>query len=533
MQSLCQNCQRKAEVRGSVHNGNNEEDALERREPQVRNPEIQALGHRSGSRRRKRGLLFLVLSLGGLAGWNRWVGDVVLVLGHGQVQEHGNEEPDAVRRGEDNENRRAQRALAIVEFGAARAVVVEAVRHRLGAGDGRGGENAAETGAHPGVGLPGESVDGARGRRRDWTSRVDVAHVGLGPEAIEEVEVQRVESEAAAGDEQLRLHRNTKTNADGEHEDERVASRQVGARELHAGDEHHREAHEHHAAHHADWDRDEGAANLAEDAEEDEPEGAREAGGARGAARERDDAVVLREGGVRWRGEEASDHRVEAVRKQAALHARVEVRAHSRNLRGHARASDVADGLGSRHKVGDEHWQEILRSEAQGEGGRPEKGDGVSTLDARVVPVNVVLAGDGVGQSTDARQVGLGVAGGLIALARLILGERRHKAAKHEGPEDESRLQERRTEELDDDGHRQHREAEADVLRRAEGQHDLAVLGAQLRPGAEGSLATRLVLRTEHAAANVLDARGDEAAADEHHRSARHHRREELLHRLR
>eukprot|EP00965_Chrysotila_dentata_P225943 6195095-Pleurochrysis_carterae.AAC.2 len=78
---------------------------------------------------------------------------------------------------------------------------------------------------------------------------------------------------------------------------------------------------------------------------EDEPEGAGEASRARGAARERDDAIVLREGCVWRRGEEARDARVNAVGEKAALHARVEVGARRRHVRRHAGARDVARRL--------------------------------------------------------------------------------------------------------------------------------------------------------------------------------------------
>ena len=93
-----------------------------------------------------------------------------------------------------------------------------------------------------------------------------------------------------------------------------------------------------------------------------------------------------------------------------------------------------------------------------------------------------------------------------VARGRFVAAHARHEAAEHEAPEEERRLEEGASKELEEDGHGDHREGQPNVLARAEEEDDVAVLVAGLRR-TERRRAAEVVLGAEHAAADVLDAR--------------------------
>ena len=172
----------------------------------------------------------------------------------------------------------------------------------------------------------------------------------------------------------------------------------------------------------------------------------------------------------------------------------------------------VAHRLGG-HPVADEDGQEVCNVEADRDGAvrpRPEEGERGRLLDGVGVPVRVAVLGR----------------------------DRGDDRAEDERPEDEGRLEEGRAEDLEDDAERDGPDADEDVLGRAEDEAHVAVLvaldRALLDRVVEGVLVHRAevrhhVLAAEDAAAEVLDARADEAGSDHHDGDADDERREELL----
>mmetsp|Transcript_95 Transcript_95/g.303 ORF Transcript_95/g.303 Transcript_95/m.303 type:complete len:297 (+) Transcript_95:652-1542(+) len=273
----------------------------------------------------------------------------------------------------------------------------------------------------------------------------------------------------------MALHGDAEADAERNCQDEAVAAREASGRLHHARDEDGRPELEDDAAHDADRDRGEQCAKLANDAEEDEPEGAREAGRAARAARERDQPVVLREGCVGRRAEARRKEGVDAVGKQAALHARGDLVlvGNLGELGGHG---DVADSLGGRDHESDEDGQEVLGREGDREclllprEREPRRRVGA----ARIGALEVVLA-----------EIALPLGGHADAgaiddrAARVVghrLAARGDGAAEAQAPNEVRRLDERRAEHLAQDGEADDGEGEADVLRRPEAEDDVAVV---------------------------------------------------------
>eukprot|EP00967_Tisochrysis_lutea_P140649 scaffold257331_cov27-Tisochrysis_lutea.AAC.2 len=222
--------------------------------------------------------------------------------------------------------------------------------------------------------------------------------------------------------------------------------------------------------------------------------------------------------GVGWRGEEAGDERVQTVGEEPALYARVDVRALliHRELRRDVRHANVADSLGGRDEEADEDGQEVLDSKAEREGLDPQEGDRFSIGDVVAREVVVLLAWGGIREATDARLFRLSAARRLVARLGDAVRDAGEEAAEGEAPEEEGGLEEGRAEELDQRGHHDDREGEANILGAEEACSHLRLA----------------ILAAEDAAAEVFGARRDETATDEHHGGARHHRREDALERL-
>ena len=106
-----------------------------------------------------------------------------------------------------------------------------------------------------------------------------------------------------------------------------------------------------HTAEDSGRDGDEGSGEFGKDAHDDEPEAACVASLAVGAAGQRNDAVVLGEGGHGCDGAEGGDDAVEAVGEHTSLDAGVEHLAVDFEAGNVACGGDVADGFHGEHHV--------------------------------------------------------------------------------------------------------------------------------------------------------------------------------------
>eukprot|EP00961_Rhodomonas_salina_P300307 3939665-Rhodomonas_salina.1 len=261
-----------------------------------------------------------------------------------------------------------------------------------------------------------------------------------------------------AGDERVggpvRHERHADAQSQGGSDDEAVAA-VVDARtkDLEAGHGDVDEEEGRHATEHAVWDCGDDGRDLGEDAEEEEEEGAEVAGAPVCAARERDHAAVLREGGVGHRGAEAREQRADPVSREPALHAPVELIALRLDARGLRRRSHVTDRLDRSDHVRDDEREEGWAVHAQGEGVDPEEGDGRRVLDPIICDKPKVL----------------------VRSSRGVGGNSGHEEAEEESQSYLAVAEERRTEDFDDEQRSEYSKAQANVLRRSEWQHHLAV----------------------------------------------------------
>lgn len=135
-------------------------------------------------------------------------------------------------------------------------------------------------------------------------------------------------------------------------QDEAVATGEGHRRDdTDTGDGHGAEQERGHTAQHGTGDGNQRSGKLGEDAHDDEPEAASVSGLAVGAARESDDAVVLRERAHGRDGAEASDDAVQTVREDTTLDAGIEEVAIHFEAGHIAGGGDVADGFHGENHV--------------------------------------------------------------------------------------------------------------------------------------------------------------------------------------
>jgi len=253
-------------------------------------------------------------------------------------------------------------------------------------------------------------------------------------------------------------HADAEAEAHGDGKDDAVAARvevRLGGH-LEARDKHVAEEEGGHAADDTVGDGGDDARHLGEDAHEQKPDATGDARTAGGALGEGDDAVVLREGGVGHAGADGGEEGADAVGEEAALDGLVVLLRVSGLLGSVVRRADVADGLDGGDEESHQHRENRGAVEPELERFDPQESHRVGALNLGVD--NVVPA--------------------LVADA--LLGDAGDEVAEEEGDEDVAVLHEGRAEELDDDEEENDGEAEADHLRGAEGEDDVARLAACL-----------------------------------------------------
>mmetsp|Transcript_6614 Transcript_6614/g.17747 ORF Transcript_6614/g.17747 Transcript_6614/m.17747 type:complete len:345 (-) Transcript_6614:310-1344(-) len=283
-----------------------------------------------------------------------------------RVEEEGEQRSDAVGRLQDDDQAVAPHLLRLVVLEAAQSVLPHAVlgldhlghRRRVHAPD----HGAVGSGDAGDAGGESDAANGARGRRhRPRLLGEDLADVPGGPDADRVLEVEAVVAgdTAALGPGGQGGHAEAEAQRD--RHDEPVApgpDAVTGGIDVDAGDQDVGEEEGGHAAQDAVRDRGDEGAELGEAAPDDEPDGARHPRGPGGAAGDGDDAVVLRESGVRGRRHEDREDAVHAVRQDAALDPRVRVLVldgEPRNVEGRL---DVSDRLHRGDDEGDQQRNE-------------------------------------------------------------------------------------------------------------------------------------------------------------------------------
>lgn len=135
-------------------------------------------------------------------------------------------------------------------------------------------------------------------------------------------------------------------------QDEAIAAREWYSRDnADTGDSDGAEEESRHATKHGAWNRNERSGELGEDAHNKQPEAASIASRTVGASSERNDTVVLCEGGHGSDGAETSNDSIEAIGQNAALDARVEELAVHFKAGHIASSSDITDGLHSQDDI--------------------------------------------------------------------------------------------------------------------------------------------------------------------------------------
>mmetsp|Transcript_6593 Transcript_6593/g.15121 ORF Transcript_6593/g.15121 Transcript_6593/m.15121 type:complete len:362 (+) Transcript_6593:724-1809(+) len=227
------------------------------------------------------------------------------------------------------------------------------------------------------------------------------------------------------------------------------------------------------------------------------------------------DAVVLGEGRVGHRGHERGAERRNAIGQQATLDRRgvlVGVNLERACLIG---GTDVTNRLDRGNHERNKHRKDCRPVEPDWKGLDPEEGENGNVVDP---------AGDHVVE--------------LVARVRILV--RRHSSdhvTEKESDDHVAVLHEGRAEDLDENEHDDHREAQADVLRRAVGKGHVAGRAVRAREGAHFArpkpnkvrdLAVRLPahLGADGAAAPVLHASPRQGCTDEQNCDARDERRE-------
>mmetsp|Transcript_17014 Transcript_17014/g.54449 ORF Transcript_17014/g.54449 Transcript_17014/m.54449 type:complete len:250 (+) Transcript_17014:158-907(+) len=218
----------------------------------------------------------------GLLAENVVVAHVLFLVWEDRVQDHGDDDADAVRGLEQHHDGGAEALAAGLVLCAAVTVVVDARGHLDRLAEHRCRVVAARDEAVRFGQFDGAARKAARGGHQDGCHGGEAgADVRLGPQAKVVPQVLRVEG--ARRLEELRLHGDPEPEGDREHNYVRVAPVEGRRDDGHTRDKNHREALEDHAADDRDGDGGEGGADLPKDAEEDEPDRAREAGRAGGA----------------------------------------------------------------------------------------------------------------------------------------------------------------------------------------------------------------------------------------------------------
>jgi hypothetical protein len=280
------------------------------------------------------------------------------------------------------------------------------------------------------------------------------------------------------------------------HRKRRRQDKPVAARKRHqrddadAGDGHAREQKRRHAAQHRRRDGDQRGGKLGEHAHDDQEEAAAVARLAVCAARQRDDAVVLRKRRHGRDGAQPREQPVEAVGEHAAADARVKGLALDVQPRHVARGGDVADGLHHEHHVQRQQRQDERRVDLERERLDPDERRGRRGADGRGVKVAARRGDDAADQQAQ-----------------------NHGAGLHDG----------RAEALAQDDGEEHQEAEPDVLRAAPGE--------RVRRGCVGAERSRRGVGVARAlaAGPVFEPAADQADSDQQHRRAGDERREDAL----
>lgn len=139
------------------------------------------------------------------------------------------------------------------------------------------------------------------------------------------------------------------------------------------------------------------AGDFGEDSHENEPEGRGESGAAGGALGERDDSVVLREGGVGHGGAEGGEHGAKGVGRETSLNAAGVLLRFDVEFGYLVGGRDVSDGFDGGDGVGDEEGDDGGAVEADAEPFGPEEVHDGCRFDFGGVHVGQVVVGGDAG----------------------------------------------------------------------------------------------------------------------------------------